>query len=362
MIHNPQKICLIVDCLSKGGAEKIAAFLSHSFHKHQYQVAIISLRDDISYNYAGKLFNLGKNEPKNKLLKQLRKFYLFRKYYKQVDASVYIDFRIRSRFLMELMLHLFVFKTHKMVMTIHSSRIFYYFPKHKIFNKFYKKAKAIVAVSENVLHSLKAVYDFKNLHFIPNLYSQEIIGLSDAYYPELDSMFFLAVGRLDNETKQFNKLILAYKESLPFKNNIPLVILGEGKDGGVLKQLVEDEKLQEKIKLIGFVNNPYPYMKQSKCLLLSSKFEGFGMVLVESLAIGTPVISFDCKTGPSEIIQNKKNGLLVKDQDFEALIQAINMFYNNDELYNECKKNAYRSTLKFSDKVVFKQWLNLINS
>ena len=125
--NSVKNICLIVDCLSKGGAEKIASRLSVALSKRGFKLSIISLRDDITYQHAGRLFNLGKNEPKFQLIKQLKKGVLFYKYYKKVNADIYIDFRMRNRFFMETFLHLFVFEKDKMIMRINNFNIF--FPK-----------------------------------------------------------------------------------------------------------------------------------------------------------------------------------------------------------------------------------------
>ena len=82
---------------------------------------------------------------------------------------------------------------------------------------------------------------------------------------------------------------------------------------------------------------------------------------MESLNSGTPVVSFDCKSGPSDLVQNGKNGILVEDQNFEALTNAMNKMVNNKEFYETCKSNANASVEKFSSIEVIKSWENLIN-
>ena len=113
---------------------------------------------------------------------------------------------------------------------------------------------------------------------------------------------------------------------------------------------------------MGFKINPYIYIKSSEFLVLSSKIEGFPMVILESLALGTPVVSFNCKSGPSEIIEHNENGLLVKDQDFNDLTKSINKMYSDKKLYENCKKNSKSSIHKYSNYEVFKKWMGLIES
>ena len=112
---------------------------------------------------------------------------------------------------------------------------------------------------------------------------------------------------------------------------------------------------------MGYQENPFKYIKKAKFLILSSRFEGFANVLAESLTCSTPVISFDCKCGPNQIVIHNFNGILVENQNFEALTIALNEFSNNQDLYNFCKQNAFESIQKFSLDNIGKQWINLLN-
>jgi glycosyltransferase involved in cell wall biosynthesis len=84
------------------------------------------------------------------------------------------------------------------------------------------------------------------------------------------------------------------------------------------------------------------------------------MVLIESLSFGIPVVSVDCKSGPSEVINHKKNGLLVDNHNPIALADAFNEFIENKKLYNHCKEQAKQSVEKFSADIISKSWLNLL--
>ena len=86
------------------------------------------------------------------------------------------------------------------------------------------------------------------------------------------------------------------------------------------------------------------------------------MVLLESLACGTPIISWDYASGPSEIITNKQNGLLIKNQDADLLIEAMNLFVSDNNLYLHCKENAVSSVKPFSLETIGNKWLNLFKN
>ena len=360
--NNKKKVCIIVDCLTGGGAEKAAALLSKSLFKRQYEVSIISFRDEIDYDYKGKIYLLGLKIHENSIFGNLKNIILIKRVYNTINADVYLDFRVKYNSKLEFLLHLLVFKSKKMILTIHSHKLSNYIPKHNMFYWLYNRVKAIVVVSKGIMKSAKSIYNFSNIQHIPNIYSQDSIEKSKEIVEDIKEPFIIAVGRLENDVKQFDKLILSYKNTLPAKNNIPLVILGEGNDKQNLKDLIKKNRLESLVKLLGFKENPYPYIKASQFLVMSSKYEGFGIVLLESLSLGIPVISFNCKSGPSEIIQNNKNGILVKDQDFNELTNAINKMYSDNILYETCKKNSKDSVKKYSEEEVFKSWSKLINS
>lgn len=357
-ISSKRKVCFIVDNLGGGGSEKIAAQMS-IFLSDKFSISIISIGDKVDYAYKGKLYNLGENASKIKLIKQFCKLLAFRNIYKKIDADIYIDFRMRNRTLLEIFLHCFVFKINKTIFTIHSSNVFYHLPRPSWLHSHYAKARAIVCVSKAVKDDLFSIYPFQNLKYIPNFITPTTQpDLVMESIPEFD--YVIAVGRLDNHVKQFDRLIVAYKNSKLYSQNMPLLILGTGPDEEPLRHQIQSLELENHVKLLGFKPNVINYMKSAKFLILSSRFEGFPLVLTEALSVGTPVISFDCHSGPSEIVKNKSNGLLVKSQNFEALTKAMNLMYEDKGLYNKCKSNSKTSVQKFSFSSILPKWLDLL--
>ena len=131
----------------------------------------------------------------------------------------------------------------------------------------------------------------------------------------------LAVGRLVI-AKDYPSLLHAFS-IVRQKQPAHLLILGEGTERLRLERLASQLSLAEDVQMPGFVENPLAYMTHARLLVLSSKWEGFGNVLVEALACGTPVVSTDCKNGPREILDNGCFGRLVPVGDVEALAEAI---------------------------------------
>jgi N-acetylgalactosamine-N,N'-diacetylbacillosaminyl-diphospho-undecaprenol 4-alpha-N-acetylgalactosaminyltransferase len=85
------------------------------------------------------------------------------------------------------------------------------------------------------------------------------------------------------------------------------------------------------------------------------------MTILEALSIGTPVVSFDCESGPNEMIIDNHNGILVENQNFTELTRKMNIFVEDEILYQNCKNNAKTSVAKFQSEVIVNQWLHVLN-
>jgi glycosyltransferase involved in cell wall biosynthesis len=131
----------------------------------------------------------------------------------------------------------------------------------------------------------------------------------------------LGVGRLQKQ-KDFPTLIHAFAK-VRQQQPLRLMILGEGSERSNLESLVQELGIAKDVVFPGFVANPYAYMAQAAVLVLSSAWEGFGNVLVEALAAGTPIVSTDCESGPAEILANGQYGKLVPVGNAEDMAKAI---------------------------------------
>jgi glycosyltransferase involved in cell wall biosynthesis len=160
--------------------------------------------------------------------------------------------------------------------------------------------------------------------------------------------------------KNYSLLIDAYALSDLPKQNILLYIVGNGVDIEKLKQKINGMQLQDKIFLKPKMNNPFPMVKSAMFTVLTSQYEGFPRVLIESLALDTPVISVDCHSGPREIIQHKQNGLLVENHNEIALSQAMSQLIQDKALYQTLKENAAKSVSHLSSEEISKQWKKIL--
>ena len=129
------------------------------------------------------------------------------------------------------------------------------------------------------------------------------------------------MGRLVPQ-KDFPSLLRAFGR-LAERSDARLMILGEGEERPALEAWIEEHGLSDRVALPGFLANPLPAVRKASVFVMSSRFEGFGNVLVEALAVGTPVVSTDCPHGPAEILDGGAYGRLVPVGDDDALADAI---------------------------------------
>lgn len=144
--------------------------------------------------------------------------------------------------------------------------------------------------------------------------------------------FMLAVERLSESQKDLTTLFRAYAQASAVRPLPPLYVIGEGKSRRQLEELIDTLGLAGRVALLGFVRNPYPWIRAAQCLVLSSKYEGFGLVLAEALMLDCPVISSDCPVGPREILDGGRCGVLVPVGDVEAMAEALEGFDYNSQL------------------------------
>lgn len=190
-------------------------------------------------------------------------------------------------------------------------------------------ADSIVAVSRGVADDLSAQTGIRRKRFsiIYNpvitdaIHTAATASVEHPWFQPGEPPVILAVGRLDKQ-KDFPMLVRAFRLVREHCRS-RLMILGEGPDRNRIQRAVSDVGLTADVALPGFEHNPYRFMSRAAAFAFSSQWEGFGMVLVEALALGVPVVSTDCTYGPAEILCDGKFGTLVPVGDHEAMARAL---------------------------------------
>jgi N-acetylgalactosamine-N,N'-diacetylbacillosaminyl-diphospho-undecaprenol 4-alpha-N-acetylgalactosaminyltransferase len=343
------KVALIGYKLADGGLERVFANLTNLLCESGVEVHTIILETKISYKYSGKLLVLGKHS-------KFVKYFKLKWYLKKNDLQHVIDFRYRINPLMELFFLNYIYANKSLIYTVHSSKLEEYFTSNTWIASNILKNK-IVAVSKGIQDKIQKNYNFDKSILVYN----SIPRFESIPNTEMPFKYIVAVGRLV-ELKQFNRLIESYSFSELPQKKIHLVIVGDGPERSNLLSQVNNLKLNDFVHLVGQKENPNDYIAKAHFLVLTSLYEGFPMVLLEALSIGIPVISFDCETGPKEVIQNNNNGILVDDQNFDELIHKMNTFVEDADLYQKCKNNAIESVSKFHENIILNQWLKVLNN
>lgn len=356
------KIAIVAYNLNVGGLAKVIINLFSLLNKvANTEVTLLLLDNEIQYEIDGKVVNFGVYAENNSsAIRKIKKYILFKKYLKQEQFDFIIDLRYRLNPISEIFITKFLYPKIKIIYTVHSSKIETYLLKNTFLTKWlYGKSYKIVCVAKANEKKVILIHQLKNTTTIYSPINFEEINKKSNEKTELQFNYILAVGRIVG-LKQFDKLIEAYSKSILIHKNVKLVIVGEGIDLKKIKTLVADLNLKKDVFFIGHSNNPYKYMKEAKFFVLCSQYEGFPLVILESLASNTPVVSFDLVSGPNEIILHEQNGLLVENQNFEKLTDAFDLMYTDENLYTFCKSNTFSSLQKFSFDEITKEWLNLM--
>lgn len=192
----------------------------------------------------------------------------------------------------------------------------------------YPKADGVVAVSNGVKVDIERLFRLKHGHCTTIYNPVDITRVRSLAVRSTDLPAFsnnvpyiIAIGRLEVQ-KNYPVLLKAF-QIVRNTTTCKLLILGVGSLKSSIREEIVRLGLERDVVMPGFIKNPYPLLKHATCFVLSSNYEGFGIVLVEALALETPVVSTDCDSGPREILKGGDYGTLVPVGDVDALASGI---------------------------------------
>jgi glycosyltransferase involved in cell wall biosynthesis len=220
---------------------------------------------------------------------------------------------------------------------------------------FYHNLHLLVILTEFDLKNFRKIA--RNVVVINNFIAERHQKIIDPY----KNKKFIFVGRIE-KVKGIDylcKILKSYYES----SNLPwqCKIIGDGTYRDRLIDFIHGNKLDKVEMLLNSSTIEQEY-RNASFLLLTSRFEGFPMVLLEAASLGLPVISFDCQTGPSEIIQDGFNGFLISQYNIELFVQKMIELQNNERKLETFSTNIYHTSERFLSDIIVPQWINVFNN
>jgi GalNAc-alpha-(1->4)-GalNAc-alpha-(1->3)-diNAcBac-PP-undecaprenol alpha-1,4-N-acetyl-D-galactosaminyltransferase len=220
----------------------------------------------------------------------------------------------------------------------------------------YSRARALVVQTERVRRQMESVMERRPIYVIPNSVDEPAADRPHEPRSILNGALQLAaMGRLDYQ-KGFDLLIDAFARASEGRPNWSLTILGDGPERRRLEDQIHTRGLDPRVHLRGWISDPATVLRKCDAFVLSSRFEGFPNALLEAMALGLPAISFDCPSGPAEIIRHEVDGLLVAAGDVPALSAAIRRLLSDDQLRGRLGTEAIRVVDRFSSERYFARW------
>lgn len=205
--------------------------------------------------------------------------------------------------------------------------------------------------------ALRKKNSFTKVIVIPNFIDQQ------NYIEEKRENYVIAVGRF-SRIKGFDRLITIWEMICKEITDWKLLIIGDGNEFENIKNLVIEKNLSDKVELLGRLDNNevFQYMRKSKIYALTSYSESFSLVTLEAMQNKLPVVAFDVRTGPRNIIKNTETGYLVMDGNIDAYSEKIMFLMKNEEIRQTMGMVAFTHSNKFLKENVMKKWYELIDS
>jgi GalNAc-alpha-(1->4)-GalNAc-alpha-(1->3)-diNAcBac-PP-undecaprenol alpha-1,4-N-acetyl-D-galactosaminyltransferase len=222
----------------------------------------------------------------------------------------------------------------------------------------YPSARALVVQTDRVRNQMLGVMRGRPIYVIPNaVFAPPTVSsvARDGGAPR----WIVAVGRLTPQ-KGFDLLIEAFSRIAVRNPDWSLKILGKGPARGALEQLIASKQLTGRVILAGWQKDPMTVLRQAEFFVLSSRFEGFPNALLEAMACGLASISFDCESGPAEIVRDGVDGLLIPPEDTAALAAAMERLITNEALRHRLGSEALRVVERFGVEQYFARWESVL--
>ncbi len=356
------KVTLIISSLVGGGAEKVCVNIANGLAKIGWNVDLVLL----NLKKSSYLFNVSENVNLVELKVNHARYATFSllKYIYKNKPNLFLAFNYELTVLIVLLRNLFGFKFKIITRSINTlskkleelnKNFFTKYVVKFFINKFYCKADYIICQCYGMRDDLIEFYPklSSNLGVIYNPINYEVTNYVSSNNIKIKKKdYLLCVGRLEKQ-KAFHYAIEGFakiSKKFPF---LRLKIMGIGSQEKELKNIAKNFDVIDRVDFEGFQKNIIPYYLYAKATLLTSLYEGFPNSLIESIKLGTPVISFNCPNGPAEIIKDGINGYLVDYKNIndleKKLLITMNTQFNIDNMNLTLSKHNHNHVIREYD-------------
>lgn len=354
------KICYFcTDLTQKGGIERVLSILTTEQVKDSnVEINIVSRYktfDTTPYYFDKRLKIIYLSQQKysgapgsfKRLLIHLRGWYKIYSYFKKHKFDLIISQAFPNTF----MLFLALVNLKRVISVEHVCFDYYNDFIQRLRYKIYEKVLAVVTLTKEDCFCFQKKID--SVFTIPNP-----INLDDKYLSSLDNKKIISIGRLEHE-KGFDTLIKVFSKIHTKYPDWVVEVYGEGTKKTELQKQINECGLKEHFFLRGITYDINSKLRESSFIVVTSRFEGFSMVLVEAMSQGVPGISFDCPNGPRSIITSGIDGVLVENQNEYSLYENIERLIVDIELRKKLGRTAYNNVEKFNVRTILNKWYHL---
>ena len=362
---------------NKGGMEKVLANKANFFVEHLgYDVHIITQNQQnqkLPYHFDKRIkfhdINLNNLSKKNiKWITFIRNIFRLRVIYEGLFNKIkpeiiivsergYLDFVVPTIYKNTPKIREFHFsksavKVHASLMTI-KNKLKHLLMYKFIFYFFNKYDYLVLLTDEDKLNG-----NYKtNTIVIPNM----IDNVNHSLRSRLISKNAISVGSMHDKRKNFEEQIYIWKEIVKKNPNWKLFIYGDGKEKKNIEQLIIKHSLEDKVILKGNVDNINDAYLNSSFFIFTSRAEGLPMVLIEAQSFGLPIVSYDCPTGPNDIIENNETGFVIHNKNRDEFIKKIITLIENESLRFKMGEMAKLNSLNYGQEIIGKKWNIFLN-
>jgi glycosyltransferase involved in cell wall biosynthesis len=351
------KIDFLVNSLVAGGAERVLILLANYFDEQGHDVSIITFNEPevFSANESVKRIKLHDGSIKNHTIRGINNLLSYYSKRKR-RPDILMPFMTQTNFTGILIGKIYGIKV---VSAEHNNHVRETDFIGRITRKFmYRISNALTVLTtfDEKHYSENGV----NVYIMPNPCTFEIYNESERNRKKI----ILAVGDLNRyHHKGFDNLVPLIAPVLKNNPEWKLKFVGGGEDGTqLLKNLAIEHKVENQIIFEGYSTEVARLMSDSEIYVMSSRTEGLPMVLLEAFARRTACISFNCITGPSDIINHNKNGLLIEDQNFDEMAKQLDMLMNDSELRLKLTNEGANSLDRYKIETIYNNYLNIFEA